>query len=301
MKARLFSRAFGARRGAPVLRRRPKLLRCCRWSRVAGAGGLFLLLALTQHSLAQTHPCATPWSEAGPALSEVARPKEVALLQLSLIAPIALGQSGGDHALRTFAQDQLGGRYKAEPVTLAAPYALIGLSALAYGGALGLDHCPLQRTSSAMLFAAFETVLVVGLEKWILGRAYPTNGRDPYAEDRLNHPEDATVYEPFRRGIAAFPSGHTATVFALAAALRASSPQWGAYRYLGYPIAIAVGFGMWWGDHHWASDVIAGALIGEALGGATGRAWASSAETPSWSWLMIPSRQGAILTVSGQY
>jgi hypothetical protein len=35
---------------------------------------------------------------------------------------------------------------------------------------------------------------------------------------------------------------------------------------LGYPVVLAVGVGMVEGDYHWLSDVVAGALIGHAIG-----------------------------------
>ena len=222
-------------------------------------------------------------------------------MQLSLASPIALSPNDADYELRRFSQTTLRGRYNAEPVSLAVPYATVGLSVLSYGGAAWFGNCASQRTTAALVFALTETVLFVGLEKWIFGRAWPTNGRDPYAEDRLEHPSDAYVYRPFQRGIdAAFPSGHTATMFAFAAALRASTPQWGVLRYIGYPVAVAVGFGMWWGDHHWASDVLSGAMIGEAIGGAAGRAFNPDQASEQLSFTLWPTADGALLSVSGQ-
>ena len=245
--------------------------------------------------------CSHPVSRAGATQRELIRPRELLLLYGSLAAPIALSPSGGDHALRRFAQTTLGGSYKPESVTLAVPYAAAALGVLSYPSSLLFGNCQAQRTSSALVFALSETLLVVGLQKWIFGRAFPTNGRDPYATDRLEHPEDAHVYTPFARGLnAALPSGHTATMFALAAALRASSKNWGAWRYLGYPFAVAVGLGMWWGDHHWASDVLSGALLGEAIGSAAGRAWSESPSTTNISWSILPARDGLLLSVSGQ-
>ena len=224
------------------------------------------------------------------------------MMQLSLVAPMMLGPSGADHHLRVVAQRDLGGHYYAERVTLAAPYVTIPMTGLVYAIASATGDCPVQRATSAMLFALTETVVLVGLQKWIFGRAWPTNGRDPYASDRLEHPHDAEVYRPLARGIdAAFPSGHTATMFAAAAALRAASPEWGVWRYIGYPIATAVGLGMWWGDHHWASDIVAGALQGEAIGGSAGRAWAPDSSPDTWSWALLPTQKGALLTVGGAY
>src|SRR5690606_27010635 len=137
-----------------------------------------------------------------------------------------------------------------------------------------LKICEGQKTTAAMLQGVGMTLVFVGLTKWATGRTWPNGGQDPYAEDTLDHLEYAQQWRPFRNGaIAAFPSGHTATMFAFAAALRASSPELGWWRYVGYPIAAAMGFAMWYGDHHWVSDILSGAMVGEALGASAGYAW----------------------------
>jgi membrane-associated phospholipid phosphatase len=40
---------------------------------------------------------------------------------------------------------------------------------------------------------------------------------------------------------------------------------------VGYPFALAVGLGMIEGDYHWLSDVVAGGLMGYAIGWVIGR------------------------------
>lgn len=246
--------------------------------------------------------CAAPWRKLDRVHQQLTRPEPLILLQLSFVPPILFSPTGVDHELRRFAQTTLHGSYNPEPFTISAPYVTIAMSGLGFGAAALTRDCNAQRTTSAIAFALFETVLFVGLEKWVVGRAWPTGGRDPYAADRLNHPEDAQDYAPFSRGIdAAWPSGHTASMFAAAAALRASSPQLGIWRYAGYPFAVAVGLGMWWGDHHWASDVLSGAMIGEAIGGAAGRAWAPDVEKEKVSWFLVPSANGLAISASGTF
>jgi hypothetical protein len=39
---------------------------------------------------------------------------------------------------------------------------------------------------------------------------------------------------------------------------------------IAYPMALMIGIGMIEGDHHWASDVVAGAMIGHVIGYTTG-------------------------------
>jgi membrane-associated phospholipid phosphatase len=117
----------------------------------------------------------------------------------------------------------------------------------------------------------------------------------------FNHPEDGNSWAPFQNGLAAFPSGHTAFFFAAAGAFRAASADIGLWRYAGYPLAAAIGFAMWYGDHHWASDVLSGALLGEAIGAAAGRSWAPADNAPTTQVLILPTHTGFVGSVSGTF
>jgi membrane-associated phospholipid phosphatase len=244
--------------------------------------------------------CHGPWQNLPRMGGELIRPRNMILVGASALPPIFLAPTGGDYALRRVAQDSLGGTYKLEPVSVVTPYVVAGVTAAVYVGGLITDHCEVQRTTSAMVQGMLTTVLTVGLTKWVTGRQWPNGGRDPYAADRLEHPEDAQNFRPFQRGLnAAFPSGHTALMFAAAAAFRASTPQAGWFRFAGYPFAIAVGMGMWVSDHHWASDILSGAMLGEALGSASGNAFRNIEADPLTAFL-VPLPQGAALMVSGE-
>ena len=111
------------------------------------------------------------------------------------------------------------------------------------------------------------------LLKCAVGREWPNAGQDPTAPDRLDHPERAEHFTPFH-SFGSWPSGHTAIMFAAASSLRTSAPELGVAAWLGYPLALGVAAGMWMGDHHWASDIISGALLGEAIGSSVGPAFA---------------------------
>ncbi|MDR1178293.1 MAG: phosphatase PAP2 family protein [Spirochaetaceae bacterium] len=77
----------------------------------------------------------------------------------------------------------------------------------------------------------------------------------------------------FRRGVFnGWPSGHTATAFAMAAVMAELHHDKPALVAASYAYAAFIGFGMSL-FAHWASDCIAGALLGYALGRAVGRSF----------------------------
>lgn len=265
------------------------------------ASGAAVLSVALFASPGEAELCAAPWRRLPENARQFVRPAPLILTGASAIPPLVLSPSGGDHSARRFAQTDLGGSYFPEPVSIAAPYVFYPASILFYTAAAFADWCPGQTRGAALIQGTTETILIVGLLKWTTGRVWPLAGRDPDDPEALDHPEDARRFEPFRRGLGAFPSGHTAFFFAAAAAFRASSPDLGLWRFAGYPIAAAVGFAMWYGDHHWASDVLSGGLLGEAIGGSAGRTWAPSVEQPSTVLMLVPVGDGALGLVSGNF
>ncbi len=261
---------------------------------------LAMLAAFPRPAAAEPQICAAPWQRGRENLHELTRLRTLGLVAGSALPAVLLGPTGGDYEARRFVQTELGGSYSPEPVTIAAPYVALPATLVFWGAAVGLGACRLQKAPVAMLQGAIWTISTVALSKWVIGRTWPTGGRNPYAPDRLSYPEDAREYSPFAAGLAAFPSGHTATMFSLAAALRESSPELGTFRYLGYPVAVLVGLGMWWGDHHWASDVLSGALLGEALGSSAGRAW-EPRPSGEFSYVLTPLPGGAGLGMVGAF
>jgi membrane-associated phospholipid phosphatase len=69
-------------------------------------------------------------------------------------------------------------------------------------------------------------------------------------------------------------------MMAAAAAFRTSEPELGVLAFAGYPLAAGVAFGLWMSDRHWASDILSGALLGEAIGSSAGRSFARSQDLP---------------------
>lgn len=247
---------------------------------------------------------AAPWNRLGDSARNYARPLPLALTVASAVPPLTLATTSGDHELRVYAQTTLGGSYRAEPVSYYAPF-VVGAGALGafVGGALG-ESCRVERPAAAVLQAMALGLAVTGLSKWAIGRGWPNAGMDPHAPDRLEHPENAHAFHPFHAGLGAFPSGHTLSMTAAAAAFRAATPELGVLSYVGYPLAIGVGFGMWYSDRHWASDVLSGALLGEAIGSSVGRSFAgdgaehSSDARQAW---VIPVQGGVVGVYAGVF
>ncbi len=63
-----------------------------------------------------------------------------------------------------------------------------------------------------------------------------------------------------------WPSGHTSSIFAFVSALRTCYPEKRWIPWVGYPFALFTALAMVDGDFHWASDVIAGGILGEVVG-----------------------------------
>jgi len=73
-------------------------------------------------------------------------------------------------------------------------------------------------------------------------------------------PDDIDEFRAFS-GHTAFPSGHTTVAFSLASGIdQETSARW--VPYVVYPLAGLVGWSRLRDNRHWASDVVAGALVG---------------------------------------
>jgi membrane-associated phospholipid phosphatase len=177
---------------------------------------------------------------------------------------------GADHALRVGVQRSL-------VVSAYGDAALYGgyvVPAMAAPGIYVVGLVAKDRITAGAGAAAVQALAMAlattGVLKVAVGRVYPSHGGDPSAPDRLDHPEYAHEFTPFA-GVLAWPSGHTMGTTSVVAALTAYYPESPAVPLVGYPLALAIGFGMVDGDRHWTSDVLAGALIGHAIGYAVGR------------------------------
>ena len=95
---------------------------------------------------------------------------------------------------------------------------------------------------------AASVVVSTGL-KMTVGRARPNDA-----------PDDPDEFRPFS-GQSAFPSGHTTVAFSLASGIdRETKAHW--VPFVVYPMAGLVGWSRIRDNRHWASDVLAGAIVG---------------------------------------
>ena len=100
----------------------------------------------------------------------------------------------------------------------------------------------------------------------------------------------------FFAGDTIFPSGHTTRSFAIAAVLADRHGRKAAW--VAYPIAALVGLSTIEQDLHWASDVVAGAGLGLAIGkGIAARHPAAPRAPARAAWDLIPGRAGATLRI----
>ncbi len=131
--------------------------------------------------------------------------------------------------------------------TLGDPaYVVSGIGVALLAGELSgnkeLAHLAWRVGSSAALASGVTTIL-----KYTVGRTRPTQG-------------DSDDFQPFGGGTS-FPSGHTTLAFAVATAIADESRN-GWVDAAVYGAAALTAYARVNNDRHWASDVLAGALVG---------------------------------------
>ncbi|MCC6646834.1 MAG: phosphatase PAP2 family protein [Polyangiaceae bacterium] len=207
----------------------------------------------------------------------------------AVASTVALSWSGGDHEGRR-ALDAPGLYSFADAMVLAGWIAppVVGLSA--WGAGLATERRRLAATGAAALQAVTLTFAATAAAKLLTGRPYPLGGyprADPAARD---HPGLARTWEPPSLERTAWPSGHTSVAVALAASISAVQGDRPWVAVASYGGAAAIAAGMLVGVHHFPSDVAAGALLGQAIGGSVGRGFAASGAPPTVT--LVPLRVG---------
>jgi len=132
-------------------------------------------------------------------------------------------------------------------------------------GFWGIGHWQDIPTLAAAGAAATQAVAInaayVQTLKYITGRTRP--GETNSADDFFPAWQERVDNFKFRQS---YPSGHTSSAFSFVASQHAFFPEKKWIPFIGYPIATLIGIGMIEGDYHWASEVIAGAIIGTTIG-----------------------------------
>jgi membrane-associated phospholipid phosphatase len=206
-------------------------------------------------------------------------------------ATLALSPTGGDHAVRVALVEHIDAPLYGDAAFYGG-YVLPVLVApgLYLGGLVARDR-GLAGAGSAAVEALALTFVTTVVLKIATGRPFPLHGGDPRAPDRLDHPEYAKEFSPFGfAGRYAWPSGHTSGTISVAAALTAYSHDV-VVGITSYTVSLGIGFGMMVGDHHWTSDVVAGALIGQAIGWSVGSSFRERRTSTSQAglhWELVP-------------
>lgn len=217
-------------------------------------------------------------------------------------ATAALSASAADHEIRVALQKDLGSKAFGDSMVVAGYGLPVLLPASLYlGGVLGADR-DLRGAGAASMQAVLVACGFTGALKLATGRPYPAHGGSPRDPNRLEHPEYAREWSWFHPGGSlAWPSGHATCSFAVAASLSAYWPDAPTVPLVLYPIATAIGAGMLIGDHHWTSDVLVGAALGQVIGWSIGRSFRRDEEGAARDVAVAPAAipGGWAVTVSG--
>ena len=136
-----------------------------------------------------------------------------------------------------------------------AEYSWAVLGGYAVFGLAAKDRDAMNVAVDGVLASLFASVIVTPTLKIVVGRARPN-------ADLGNH-----HFTPFSTANQSFPSGHTTQAFAVASVIAAhDSHLW--VKIVAYGIAGTVGLCRIEQNAHWTSDVLAGAILGTAIGNA---------------------------------
>ena len=166
-------------------------------------------------------------------------------------------------------------------VTPLGSYAAIGVSVGSLGAGLLFKNTELRDTGRDAIEAEiFAAGIITPILKKTVGRLRPSQG------------SDADEYHPLSND-QSFPSGHSTEAFAVASVFAARSRGW-VVPVVAYTLASGVAFARMNDRAHFASDVVAGAIIGTAVGHTVVRLHAPDSENSiSWNLVPVPARRGA--------
>ncbi len=126
------------------------------------------------------------------------------------------------------------------------------LGGFAAVGLVGHNREAMNIAVDGLLASVLAAGIVAPVSKFVVGRARP------------NEEEGASHFHPFSSD-ASFPSGHATQAFAVASVIAAHDDRlW--VKAAAFGLAGSVGLSRVHEDAHWASDVLAGAILGTAVG-----------------------------------
>lgn len=133
-----------------------------------------------------------------------------------------------------------------------AEYSLGVLGGFFVAGTLGDNEKALQVAQDGLAASIIASGIVTPAIKYTVGRSRPSQSDAVYR------------FRPFS-GAASFPSGHTTQAFAVASVISAHYDEtW--IKYTSYSVAGLAGLARSYHQAHFASDVVAGALVGTLVG-----------------------------------
>lgn len=151
-------------------------------------------------------------------------------------------------AHRAAGQDRFFSRWQ----NFGSSYSFIVLGGFEAGGELGGDLRARNVAMDGLAASIIAAGLITPTLKFVVGRERPSSS------------QGAFKFHPFTSNIS-FPSGHAAQAFAVATVIAGNYPQWWVGS-LAYGSAALVGYARVEQNAHFASDVVAGAIIGWSVG-----------------------------------
>jgi membrane-associated phospholipid phosphatase len=234
----------------------------------ATAAGVALFFGLGAVSAAQDKPVREFLKDAGKIWTAPFRLKEKDVAPLVVLTAATAFLIAADEGLRDGVQDFAGARpwvgEAASAVTaMGGPGAWAAAGAF-FGAGLLFRDAKARETGALAMSAMLQTFLVDNFLKGLTGRQRPF-----YADGEDHWSGPVGFVRRFDAGAAggyvSFPSGHTATAFALATvvAMQYRRETW--VPVLAYAVAGSVGLSRMALDRHWASDVLVGAVLGHVV------------------------------------
>lgn len=214
-----------------------------------------------------------PWDRLGCNVVEAFTGTNLLLYAGAILGTMELSASGADHSVRVAFEKHVQSRPFGDAMVVLGYIGPPVASALLYTTGLVAHDRPLTGAGAAALQAIGITFTATVIAKGLTGRPFPNHGGDPTSPSRLEHPEWAREWNGPKLEFSAWPSGHTAVATSLAASLTAYAIDTPWVGFVTYPVAGAIAFGVLSGAHHWASDVVAGALLGHAVGWSVGTSY----------------------------